>query len=132
MTSELRVTTLSNATGDGPATLTSQIAATSLLNFQNSGSNVTHRSLNISSVVDDDTGVFNVNFTTSYNAADYVMTASAYCGGSAQATNPAVCMSTYSGAQAYSTSGCGVMAEDVDGANADMERNFMAFYGDLA
>jgi len=116
----------------GPVTLTKQIAATSLLNFQNSGSNVTHRSLNISSVVDDDIGVFNVNFTTSYNAADYVMTASAYVGGSAETTNPAVCMSTYSGAQAYSTSGCGIMAEDVDAGSADMARNFMAFYGDLA
>jgi len=129
--STLHTNTVETSSG-GPVTLTSQIAATSLLNFQNSGSNVTHRSLNISSVVDDDTGVFNVNFTTSYNAADYVMTASAYPGGSAQTTNPAVCMSTYSGAQVYSTSGCGVMAEDVDAGAADMERNFMAFYGDLA
>ena len=130
MTSELRVTTLSNATGDGPAALTSQIAATSLLNFQNLSSNVTHRSLNISSVVDDDTGTFNVNFTTSYDAADYITTTSSY--DTSPGTNAALVMSTYSGAQAYSTSGCGFMAEDVDGGNRDYDRNFMAFYGDLA
>ena len=55
MTSELRVTTLSNATGDGPATLTKQSAAKFFIDVSQDFSTI-QASLNISSLDDDGTG----------------------------------------------------------------------------
>ena len=57
MTSELRVTTLSNATGDGPATLTKQSAAKAYQHLQQT-TNTIQKSLNLSSSTDNGTGDF--------------------------------------------------------------------------
>ena len=73
MTSELRVTTLSNATGDGPATLTSQAAAKMYINFNGTGTVAIRDDLNISTLVDLDTGDYQLNYTTNFANISYVM-----------------------------------------------------------
>ena len=73
MTSELRVTTLSNATGDGPAALTQQAAAKYFIHF---GMNdfVIDQSLNSASVVDEGVGHARLNFTNNMSAPRYSFT----------------------------------------------------------
>ena len=73
MTSELRVTTLSNATGDGPATLTSQSAAKMYINFNGTGTVAIRDDLNISTLVDKSTGDYQLNYTTNFANINYVM-----------------------------------------------------------
>ena len=70
MTSELRVTTLSNATGDGPATLTQQSAAKGWTNF-NMTTPVINDSYNTSSITDVTTGQFHVLHTNNMSNTTY-------------------------------------------------------------
>ena len=73
MTSELRVTTLSNATGDGPAGLTKQTAAKYFIHF---GMNdfVIDQSFNSSSITDEGVGHARLNFTNNMFAPRYSFT----------------------------------------------------------
>jgi hypothetical protein len=75
MTSELRVTTLSNATGDGPAALANQAAAKYFIHF---GMNdfVIDQSLNSASVTDEGVGHARLNFTNNMSAPRYSFTGS--------------------------------------------------------
>ena len=71
--SELRVGTLSNAAGTGPATLTGQYAAKAWVNYNAQTNPVTIRaSKNVSSITDSGTGNQTVNFTTAMSSANYV------------------------------------------------------------
>ena len=71
MTSELRVTTLSNATGDGPAALTSQVADRYYARFDGSSTYTVNSSLNQSSVTDTTAGAHTVAFTTNFANTNY-------------------------------------------------------------
>jgi len=73
MTSELRVTTLSNITGNGPATLTNQSAAKSFINF-NAATPAIRKSFNVSSLDDNGTGLFDVNFSSAMGDVNYTLT----------------------------------------------------------
>ena len=73
MTSELRVTTLSNATGDGPATLTQQAAAKYFIHFGMTDF-VIDQSFNSASVVDEGVGHAKLNFANNMSAARYSFT----------------------------------------------------------
>ena len=81
MTSELRVTTLSNATGDGPATLTKQHAAKAWLKYAGSGTTFDD-SEGVSSATDNGTGDYTENFSNSFDTVSYTVIA----GGSQGAT----------------------------------------------
>ena len=79
MTSELRVTTLSNATGDGPAALTKQTAAKCMAGVNMSGTaeltaNVSG-AINASSLTDNGTGDGTTSFTNNMSAARYYVSA---------------------------------------------------------
>ncbi len=74
MASELRVTTLSNATGNGPAALTNQAAAKAKLLFSQSSTLFTggdNHSLNISSSTDHATGIFSINYSSNFTDKAY-------------------------------------------------------------
>ena len=71
MTSELRVTTLSNATGDGPATLTQQVAAKHWTSWNQSGTLTVAGSFNQSSLTDEQSAYTTVAFTSNMNNNDY-------------------------------------------------------------
>ena len=76
MTSELRVTTLSNATGNGPAALTNQSAAKAKLLFSQTATYAggDNHSLNISSSTDHATGIFSINYTNNFTDKAYPAT----------------------------------------------------------
>jgi hypothetical protein len=66
--SEIRATTISDAAGTGPITLTKQSAPKAQVNFDGSSIAINTGSLNISSVTDDATGKYTPNFTNSFDA----------------------------------------------------------------
>ena len=69
--SEIRATTISNAAGTGPATLTGQSAAKAWVKSNyTSGTPIIQNSLNVSSLGDFGLGQQNVNFTNSMSGSD--------------------------------------------------------------
>ena len=75
--SEIRANTISDAAGTGPATLTGQYAAKAWVNFNGTGTVAIRASGNVSSITDNGTGDYSVNFTAALTDADYVAVASA-------------------------------------------------------
>ena len=72
--SELRANTISDAAGTGPATLTGQSAAKAWANFRGNSTVIIRESFSVSSVSDNGTGDYTLNFSTSFVDADYVAT----------------------------------------------------------
>ena len=75
--SEIRANTISDAAGTGPATLTGQYAAKAWVNFNGTGTVAIRDGANVSSITDNGTGDYSVNFTAALTDADYVAVASA-------------------------------------------------------
>jgi len=73
--SEIRATTISDAAGTGPITLTGQSAAKGF--FASSAPGVTDQSLNISSAADYGSGYHGVSFTNNFSNDDYASPSSA-------------------------------------------------------
>ena len=69
--SEIRATTISDETGNGPIALTKQSAAKVLAEIGPGGGSLL-KSLNVSSLDDDGTGEYGLNFVTSFSSANYV------------------------------------------------------------
>jgi hypothetical protein len=69
--SEIRATTISNAAGTGPITMTGQYAAKAWVNFNGTGTVAIRESGNVSSITDNTTGDYTVNFTTAMPDANY-------------------------------------------------------------
>lgn len=74
MTSELRVTTLSNVTGDGPAALRDQGAAKCIFSVQNDGAAINNTSggINTSSLTDSGTGDRTIAWTNNISSRTYM------------------------------------------------------------
>jgi hypothetical protein len=72
--SEIRAATVSNLAGTGPVTLTGQFAAKAWVNFNGTGTVAIRASGNVSSITDNGTGDYTVNFTTALTDANYVAT----------------------------------------------------------
>lgn len=70
--SVLRATTISDLAGTGPATLTGQYAAKAWVNFDGTGAVAIRQSGNVSSITDNGTGDYTVNFTTALTDANYI------------------------------------------------------------
>ena len=69
--SEIRATTISDLAGTGPATLTGQYAAKAWVNFNGTGTVAIRESGNVSSITDNATGGYSVNFTNAMADANY-------------------------------------------------------------
>ena len=72
--SEIRATTISDAAGTGPITLTGQYAAKAWVNFNGTSTVAIRESGNVSSVTDNGSGDYTVNFTTAMPDANYSWT----------------------------------------------------------
>lgn len=69
--SEIRATTISNAAGTGPITMTGQYAAKAWVNFNGTGTVAIRESGNVSGITDNGTGDYTVNFTTAMVDGNY-------------------------------------------------------------
>lgn len=78
--SEVRANTISDAAGTGPVTLTKQYAAKAWVNFNGTGTIAARDSGNVSSLTDNGTGWYTVNFTSAFAAADCAVTATSQGG----------------------------------------------------
>jgi hypothetical protein len=72
--SEIRATTISNAAGTGPITLTGQSAAKAWVNFNGTSTVAIRDSENVSSITDNGTGLYTINFTSSMANGGYSVT----------------------------------------------------------
>ena len=70
--SEIRVTTISNAAGTGPVTLTKQSAAKVFSKTSADGTSIT-KSFNVSSLVDTSTGQQTININNNMSDGDYIV-----------------------------------------------------------
>jgi hypothetical protein len=123
MTSELRVTTLSNATGDGPATLTQQSACKAWAGVTDTAGTTIDNSLNVSSLSDQGTGDYDYTLT---NNASSEMDAYAFggmTGGGSRLIRH--------GSADTTTSVFDARCHNTSGTATDMQHNWM-WVGDLA
>ena len=72
--SEIRATTISDAAGTGPITLTKQSAAKVFIRYDSNGGNTINISFNVSSVTDNGTGHQTTNFTNAMSGSFQVVT----------------------------------------------------------
>jgi len=70
--SEIRATTISDAAGTGPITLTKQSAAKSWVNFNGTGTIATRDSFNVASLTDVGTGDYKVTFSNAFANSNYI------------------------------------------------------------
>lgn len=71
--SEIRATTISDAAGTGPITLTGQSAAKAWLNMNGQGTIATRNSFNVSSLADVGTGNYTANYTSSMTSVNHAV-----------------------------------------------------------
>ena len=69
--SEIRATTISNAAGTGPATLTGQAASKSFCYFNGNGTLAVYTTFNTSSVTDNGVGMYTVSMTNAMSDVYY-------------------------------------------------------------
>jgi hypothetical protein len=69
--SEIRATTISDAAGTGPITLTKQSAAKAFVDFDGTGTVSVKASLNNSSITDNGTGDYTNNFSNAFGSVNY-------------------------------------------------------------
>ena len=99
--SELRANTISDAAGTGPVALTKQWAVRNFWLF-NGDLNTVLNSGNTTSITDGGTGLYTMNFTNAFGAADYASTGAANSGDDTISRTGAV--QTAPDAQALTTS----------------------------
>ena len=124
MTSELRVTTISNTNGTDPVTLTKQSASKTFAHFDQSTPTL-GASLNISSSTDTTTGDFTLNFTSAYAAH----TDRAVVGAAVQS---GVRKLLISGPDDSATGSCRMVTFNTSGTSYDANRSGVVIQGDLA
>ena len=69
--SEIRATTISDAAGTGPVTLTKQSAAKAWVNYGTSGSTASRETFNVTSLTDESAGNTTITLTSSFTNSDY-------------------------------------------------------------
>ena len=69
--SEIRATTISNAAGTGPITMTGQYAAKAWVNFNGTGTVAIRQSGNVSSITDNGAGNYTMNFTNATTDSNF-------------------------------------------------------------
>lgn len=125
--SEIRATTISDAAGTGPITLTGQSAAKAWVNFDGTGTIAARDSVNVASLVDNNTGDYTVNFSNAFSAADYAKS------GIASSDGAAITILSEKATANTLTTSCTVIARVTNTAGArDPEINNLIFHGDLA
>ena len=121
------------STGGGAATLTKQSAAKSFINFNGTGTPAIRKSFNVSSLDDNGTGLFDVNFSSAMGDVNYTLTGGT--GNSASANE--LFMFAFAGnnatPQAPTTSNYAVKMASASGtAFADAPFSMATVHGDLA
>ena len=132
--SAIRTDTISAATGTDPVTLTKQSAAKAWVNFNGSGTVAIRDSQGVSGLVDNGTGDYTSNFTSSFSAVDYTGTTSSSWD---TVTSGVLNFSRAVGSSGYSTTSLFRMQNVVvdsttNRTGLDVNYLYAVFHGDLA
>ena len=132
--SEIRTDTISAANGTDPVTLTMQSAAKAWVNFNGSGTVAIRDSQGVSGLVDNGTGDYTSNFTSSFSAVDYTGTTSSSWD---TVTSGVLNFSRAVGSSGYSTTSLFRMQNVVvdsttNRTGLDVNYLYAVFHGDLA
>ena len=132
--SEIRTATISAANGTDPVTLTKQSAAKAWVNFNGSGTVAIRDSQGVSGLVDNGTGDYTSNFTSSFSAVDYTGTTSSSWD---TVTSGVLNFSRAVGSSGYSTTSLFRMQNVVvdsttNRTGLDVNYLYAVFHGDLA
>ena len=122
------------STGGGAATLTKQSAAKAWVNFNGTGTIASRDSTGISSLSDNGTGDYSVNFSNAFNSANYVFQGASQLDQSGFANNSDwvnVSGSRHS-SNPSATSHRVVVGRVTTEAGFDTLYNYMTYHGDLA
>ena len=131
--SEIRVTTISNAAGTGPVTLTKQHAAKAWLNYDQNANSI-NESFNVSSVTDNSTGHFTKNYTNSMSQENHVVgCTSAETGGTGPGADRYISLARGSSriGNAFAQFAAGDVSDQM-GTMRDQNMNCTSSHGDLA
>ena len=125
--STLKADTIQSTSG-GAATLTKQSAAKVFCNLDGTGTVAIRKSLNVSSIADDGTGLYDVNFTNSFADTDVCHTTGKQLNlnGGTDTANDSIRNLT------YSASMIGLFCRSSSGSLSDAEAMHVTSLGDLA
>lgn len=132
--SEIRTDTISAANGTDPVTLTKQSAAKAWVNFNGTGTIAIRDSQGVSGLVDNGTGDYTSNFTSSFSAVDYTGTTSSSWD---TVTSGVLNFNRAVGSSGYSTTSLFRMQNVVvdsttNRTGLDVNYLYAVFHGDLA
>ncbi len=123
--SEIRATTISDAAGTGPITLTKQSAAKAWVNFRGSDTFGIDNSFGVSSCDDDGVGDYSVNVTSAFSTDGFSSTSS--CQGDSSNDNRGCCTDNNGTSETrVNTFIC------TSGAASDSAEVHVTIHGDLA
>jgi len=128
LTGNCKVGTITDTSGNNSST-TAQIAqgrAKAWVNFNGTGTVAIRDSFNVSSITDNGTGDYTINFTSALANANYVVTGTS--GGQSNTSNGAVYQ--YDQATAKTTSACRILLINTSGGVVDPPQIAVAVFGD--
>ena len=125
--SEIRATTISNAAGTGPITMTGQYAAKMWANLNGTGTIALRDSFNTSSATDYSTGYYGFNLSSSMSSANYGMSLDRASNGNSNPNYVMTGQSIY-----YSASAFRALTNGATGGVVDSDYVFSSLNGDLA
>jgi hypothetical protein len=123
--SEIRATTISDAAGTGPITLTKQSAAKAWVNWNGTGTVAIRDSFNVGSITDNGTGDYTTNISSAMANANYSYVA---LGGDTSASLSV----RIENASNRTTTTIDLLAYNTSSAQLDMADLNGLFHGDLA
>ena len=121
--SEIRANTISDAAGTGPVTLTGQSAAKAWVNFNGTGTVAVREDFNVSSITDNGTGNYTVNFSTAMADTNYAPVVTASSDGRGFLTVTAV--HERSGSAIAPTTSAFRVYLRTSGTNTDVDSNYV-------
>ena len=126
--SEIRATTISDAAGTGPITLTKQSAAKVWVNFNGTGTIAARDSFNVASLTDNGTGTYTASFSNAMSSGNFAAYFNACPTNERPRSN--CCSDFATGSVALTT---GFPSDTIGGIiNNDESNCQMATHGDLA
>jgi hypothetical protein len=126
--STLQTANITDGTNSVETVYVARGSAKAWVNFNGTGTIAARDSLNLSSLTDNGTGDYTVNFSNAFGAVDYVMSGAA--GRAGIATSQGRMLTPYATAPTVSAFRLIVRADD--GAAADDDLVYTIFHGDLA
>ena len=125
--SDIRAGTISDAAGTGPITLTGQSASKAWVTFKGTATQAIEGSQYVSSLVDNGTGDYTINFTSSFSSINY-----AYAGMGGKNTTSQVCVTQPRNLSAPTVSSIRHQTLIADTSLADARVASITYHGDLA